>query len=317
MEPQKPKRGLSALLASTTQPQSQGQVIANAPVPVAPQSSVITADVPPSAIRPNPSQPRTHFEPEALAELAASIKVHGLVQPVVVRQLQPSEVVGEFKYELIAGERRWRASQMAGLSVVPAIIKQVFAPRDILLLSLVENIQRNDLNPIEEALAYRRLGTEFNLTHDQIADGVGKNRVTVTNLIRVLDLPSSIQEAIKNGKLSTGHAKVLLAIPDPRIQTQIAAKAQAENLSVRELERLVSWQRPTPSGSGEGASAARTKPLGRSRVPQPQLLECEHRLREHFGTRVTVEETAQKGRVIVEFYSPEDFERIVKIMGLI
>lgn len=319
MDAAKPKRGLSALLASTTpapQAQTSAPTIGQTPQAAQPVvvNSVTSADVPLTSIRPNPAQPRTHFDPDALKDLAASIKARGLIQPVVLRQLRPEEITGESKYELIAGERRWRASQMAGLTAVPAVIKQVFDQRDILLLSLVENLQRDDLNPVEEAQAYQRLAANFNLTHEQIADGVGKSRATVTNVLRILELPTSVQEAVKTRKLSVAHAKLLLTIPDAKIQAQLAAKAQGESLTVRDLERLIASdpndEAPRPS------LPARKKGSKGTRVAPPHLQEAERQLREHFGTKVSVEEGVRKGRIVVEFYSVEDFARITKLMGL-
>ncbi|HYF51946.1 MAG TPA: ParB/RepB/Spo0J family partition protein [Planctomycetota bacterium] len=309
----KPKRGLSALLAATTPAQTNNQAAPQQAV-LQTQSSVLTADLAPNEIRPNPKQPRTDFDPQALADLAASIKARGLIQPVVVRSLKPNEITGTAKYELIAGERRWRASQTAGLTKIPAVIKDVFDDRDILLLSLVENLQRDDLNPIEEALAYERLAKTFNLTHEQIADGVGKNRVTVSNAIRLLELPSSIQDAIKARRLSVGHAKVLLSIPDPKLQAQIAAKVQAEYFSVRDLERLVSGS-VLAAPSVPATTGSKSKTPG-DRIAAPQVQEMERRLAEHLGTRVSIEQTLKRGRIQIEFYSVEDFHRIIEIMGL-
>ncbi|MFH0939763.1 MAG: ParB/RepB/Spo0J family partition protein [Planctomycetota bacterium] len=306
----RPKRGLSALLASTTQG-SDSLSGASAPT-----SSVTLVDIPIASIRPNINQPRALFDPEALAELVASIKSYGLVQPIVVRQLKAEESSGEIRYELIAGERRWRAAQIAGLSILPAIMKPVFDQRDILLLSLIENLQRDDLNSIEEALAYDRLARTFNLTHDQIADGVGKKRASISNTIRLLELPTSIQEALKTRRLSIGHAKVLLGILDPKLQSLLAAKVQAENLTVRDLERLIAG---APIGSSQGVPdqvSNRKKGSRATRVAPPNIQDIERQLREHFGTRVQVIESLRKGRIIVEFYSVEDFERITQLMGL-
>lgn len=320
-------RGLSALLATTTQapivevPVSPAGAMAfqrpAAPTgPVAPDA-VMTGEVSLASIRPNPNQPRTVFDPVALEELAASIKAQGLIQPVVVRQLTPDEAKGEVWYEIIAGERRWRASQKAGLTKVPVVIKKVFSDRDILLLSLVENIQRDDLNIVEEAVAYERLAKTFSLTHEQIADGVSKNRATISNAIRILELPSGVQDALKQRKLSAGHAKVLLAVGDAAIQSQLAAKVQAENLTVRDLEKLVAWETSNapaenkpklPVKSKKGAVATHVAPA--------HLQDAERRLREHFGTKVLVEEGLRKGRIVLEFYSVEDFERITGLMGL-
>ena len=314
MDAAKPKRGLSALLSSTTQaPVSTPAMAASAQPPVI-NSPVSSGDIPLTAIRPNPSQPRTNFDPEALKELAASIKARGLIQPVVLRQLRPEEATAEVKYELIAGERRWRASQMAGLQAVPAVIKQVFDQRDILLLSLVENLQRDDLNPLEEALAYERLAATFSLTHEQIADGVGKSRATVSNMLRILELPTSVQEAIKTRRLSVAHAKLLLTIPDARLQAQLAAKVQGEDLTVRNLERLISLDTAAPTPAETGTS--RKRGTHGTRSTPAHLQEAERNLREHFGTKVSVEENARKGRIVIEFYSADDFARITKLMGL-
>jgi ParB family chromosome partitioning protein len=301
---QRSKRGLSALLASTAKNEIQ-QVNSN---------SVVSAEVIINSIRQSPLQPRTNFDSTALAELAASISARGLIQPIVVRKLRPDESSENKHYELIAGERRWRAAQVAGLETIPVIIKDVFDSRDILLLSLVENIQRDDLNPIEEALAYAKLSKDFSLTHEQIAEGVGKNRSSISNIIRLLELPTSIQDAIKSRRLSLGHAKVLLSIPDHKIICQLAAKVQAEGLTVRELERLVveassatknGIRQTTPGGNG-----------GAGRIVPPNIQDIEHRLREYFGTRVNVEEGLRKGRIVIEFYSVEDFERITGLFGL-
>lgn len=311
----KPKRGLMALLANTSQnppPTAPGVSTASAGSAAAgvPQLS----DVPIKAIRANPNQPRTNFDPAALSELAASIKAQGLVQPVVVRHLKPEEVVGEAKYELIAGERRWRASQIAGLTAIPVVVKKVFNDRDILILSLIENLQRDNLNPVEEAVAYDRLSKIFNLSHEQIAEGVGKNRASISNGIRILELPSTVQDALRHGHLSIGHAKVLLSIPDTNIQAQLASKAQAENLSVRDLERLVA---ATPEQSKPTQIRAKSKKGQRNaRVAPAHIQEIEQELREHFGTRVHVEEGLHKGRILIEFYSVEDFDRIVSAMGV-
>jgi ParB family chromosome partitioning protein len=310
LDPQRPKRGLSALLSATTQPDSPAPGVA----PVL-TSSIQTADVSVNSVRPSPTQPRSEFNPQALAELAASIKAHGLIQPVVVRRLQPAEASGEVQYELIAGERRWRAAQMAGLAAVPAVIKDVFEQRDILLLSLIENLQRDDLNPIEEAVAYDRLAKTFKLTHEQIADGVGKNRASVSNQLRLLELPSSVQIALKTGRLSIGHAKVLLSIPDPNLQRQFAAKAEAEDLTVRDLERLV--LSPLPSGpSLPQQTSDRRKGTRATRLAPPNIQDIERQLREYFGTKVYVEEGLRKGKITIEFYSVEDFARIVELFGV-
>jgi ParB family transcriptional regulator, chromosome partitioning protein len=323
MDAPRPKvRGLSALLANTTNapvvpaPVPATGVSTSAPpsIPADNPNGLMATEVPLAAIRANPKQPRIDFDPQALEDLAASIKARGLIQPVVVRQLTPEEARGEVWYEIIAGERRWRASEKAGLTKIPVVIKKVFNEREILLLSLVENIQRDDLNPVEEALAYDRLAKSFTLTHEQIADGVGKSRATISNAMRLLELPSTVQEALRNRKLTTGHAKVLLGIGDADIQNQLASKTQAEGLTVRELEKLVAWEANADANKAKLPVKNRTH--GRAKVAPPHLQEVERRLREHFGTKVAVEEGLRKGRIVIEFYSTEDFDRITNLMGV-
>ena len=323
-QPNRPKRGLGALLAATTQlpdPQTTAGVVSPAPT-----ATVSSAEVAILSVRPNPDQPRTVFEPIALNELADSIKAQGLIQPLVVRPLKPEEATGDIKYELIAGERRWRASQIAGLTVVPIVIKSVYNDRDILLLSLVENLQRDDLNPIEEAVAYEKMSSKFNLTHDQIANGIGKSRVYITNSIRLLELPQTVLDALRNRKITQGHAKVLLSLPDAKMQSHFAAKTQAENLTVRELERLtVDTLKPEasvgnmPSPRANGASSSeqpRLKSSRGTRLPSAEIQDLERRLREHFGTRVSIEESLRKGRILIEFFSVDDLQRIIDILKM-
>ncbi len=320
----RPKRGLGALLAATTQSVPQTPIgSAASDVPGTP--TITAADVAILTVRPNPEQPRTVFEPEALNELAASIKAQGLIQPLVVRPLKPEEITGDARYELIAGERRWRASQLAGLNVVPIVIKSVYDARDILLLSLVENLQRDDLNPIEESVAYEKMATKFNLTHEQIANGIGKSRAYISNSIRMLDLPSTVVDALRNRKLSQGHAKVLLALPDPKMQAHFAAKTQAENLTVRELERLTidtvkprEEEQPRVTRATDIMPAPTPRPKGSrgTRLPSAEVQEMERRLREHFGTRVTIEESLRKGRILIEFFSTDDLNRIINLLRL-
>ena len=301
-----PKRGLSALLSSTI-----GKATSSAGAG-AEASQVLMLDLPVNAVRPNASQPRSHFDEGSLNRLAASIKTQGLVQPIVVRELNRAEGSEDSQYELIAGERRWRAAKIAGLVKVPAIVKAVSNDRDLLLLSLVENLQRADLSAIEEAVAYERLAKTFGLKHEEIADAVGKSRATVTNSIRLLELPSSVQEAIKTRRISAAHGIILLCIPDAKIQSQLAAKVQAEGLTVRDLERLVSWQQ---SASKLPLVSERRKGTRNTRVASPEVQEAERQLREHLGTRVLIEEGARKGRIVIEFYSVSDFQRIIGLMN--
>jgi ParB family chromosome partitioning protein len=309
----RPKRGLGALLAATTHV-----------APAHGDANIIATEVPILSIRANPTQPRVSFDPEALNELAASIKERGLIQPIVVRPLNPGESDSGAKYELIAGERRWRASQIAGLTNIQIVVKQVFDDRDILLLSLVENLQRDDLNPIEEASAYDKLSKTFHLTHEQIANGVGRSRVSVTNAIRMLELPEAVQDALRSKKISPGHAKVLLSLPDAKMQSHFAAKVQAENLTVRELERLTigTLSEGTAEVSSDSQSDTSENGISRgrstrgTRLPSAEVQELERKMREHFGTRVKIEEGMRKGRILIEFFSQQDLQRILTLLKI-
>ncbi|MCZ7645632.1 MAG: ParB/RepB/Spo0J family partition protein [Planctomycetota bacterium] len=299
-QPQPPRRGLGALLQRTTDG-VPGQL-----PPVAMNQVSL------KAIRPNPNQPRKDFDPQALAELAQSIKAKGLIQPIVVRELPPAEVQGEVRYEIIAGERRWRASQAAGLEQAPAFVKPVAGESEILVLSLIENLQRDDLNPIEEALAYCRLRDRYQMTQEQIADAIGKSRAVVSNLMRVLELPESIQQALHDSKLSIGHAKILMSIPDRQLQLHLAAKCQAEDLTVRQLEVFALG----PEQSAAVTVVPRAGSQMKRRTKPDHLKSLEQKLCEHLGTRVKIEEGARKGKIVIEFYSVADFDRITRQIGL-
>ncbi|MBE7463975.1 MAG: ParB/RepB/Spo0J family partition protein [Planctomycetes bacterium] len=304
MDAQPPRRGLGALLQRTTggAPGTQATPATLNPTPI-------------RCIRPNPNQPRKDFDETALEELAASIRAKGIIQPIVLRELPPAEVQGELRYEIIAGERRWRASQRAGLQEVPAYVKPVFSESEVLLLSLIENLQRDDLNPIEEGLAYQRLRDTYQLTQDQVAEAVGKSRVAVSNAVRLLELPEPIQDAIRSGKLSMGHAKILMSVPDRKLQLHLSAKTQAEGLTVRQLEifavgdeEAATTETVTEETTRGPARPPRTKP--------DHIRSIERKLSEHLGTRVKVEEGARKGKIVIEFYSVKDFDRLTKQMGL-
>lgn len=254
-----------------------------------------------AAIRPNPYQPRVEFDEVALAELAASIREVGILQPVIVRRID----VG--RYELIAGERRWRAAQRAGLTLVPALVRAV-DDRTSLEHAVVENLQRSDLNPLEEAAAYRQLIDEFSLTQDQVAQRVGKSRPAVANTLRLLQLPGSVQRLVRAGELSAGHARALLALSDSELQTALAVRAVKSGLSVRDLEELVraSGRSPRPgnkrSGDQEGGKAA-------------SVLEIERLLADRLDTRVEVSLTGSKGRLVIEFADLEDLARVYQAMA--
>lgn len=252
--------------------------------------------VPITSVIPNPRQPRTDFNKDELQELSDSIKEHGVIQPLVVTDEENGI------YTLITGERRLRASQLAGLATVPVIIRQA-TDREMLELALIENVQRADLSPLETAEAYRNLEENFNMTHEEIAKRVGKNRSSVTNTIRLLRLPDEAREALVNGKITEGHGRVLLSLPTP--QSQIAAMQYVINndLNVRQTEEYVR------SLIGERSE---TKPKASRKALSPEMKQVEIRLRESFGTKVTLKESKTgSGSIQIHYYSPEELETLV------
>jgi ParB family transcriptional regulator, chromosome partitioning protein len=253
-------------------------------------------EIPISAIRPNSHQPRRGFDEEALGTLAHSIRELGVLQPVLVRPLDDGA------FELIAGERRWRAAKRAGLQSVPAIVRHA---DDAVSLeqALVENVQREDLNPLDEAAAFQQLVEDFKLTHEELAARVGKSRVAITNALRLFQLPPSIQKLVADSALSAGHARALLGTPDRAYQEQLARKAVAEGWSVRATEEAVRHRQEPRATS---ARHARLRP--------PGLLELEQLLSSHLDTKVSVEMGASRGRVTIRFSTLEDLERIYRAM---
>ena len=281
-------KGLSALLPNkaatpprqaSTEPQAQG-----------PRVGLISI----VRIEPNPLQPRTVFEPSRLQELANSIEINGIIQPLIVRRK------GDH-YELIAGERRLRAAKVAGLTEVPVIV-QDYADERVLEIALVENLQREDLNPIETAQALERLTREMNLSHEEIATRTGKDRTTITNMIRLLRLPADVQLLVAERRLSMGHARAILGLPTPELQTQLAEKAAAQGYSVRQVERLV-------------------KKISEPREPSekpfedPNIKAAIQELESALGTRVRIiEKTDQHGKIEIEYYSQEDLQRVYELI---
>ncbi|MGB9724292.1 MAG: ParB/RepB/Spo0J family partition protein [Chloroflexia bacterium] len=252
--------------------------------------------IPLNQIVPNPHQPRRKQEQEALAELAASIAAYGVVQPIIV-----TELAGNLPpvYQIVAGERRWRAAQMAGLEAVPALVKEL-SPREALELALVENLQREDLNPLEEAEAYRMLAEEFGLSHEEIARQVGRSRPAVTNTLRLLQLPPAVRERVFSGELSAGHARALLSLPSPQLQEEAMRLVLRRGMNVRQTELLVQ----------------RLLRPGRPRVQanpavQAETAALEARLREALGTRVSLKRGRKGGRVTIYFYSDEELEALL------
>jgi ParB family chromosome partitioning protein len=278
-------RGLGALIPSA---RSSSVAPAEAPeeAPVGPFS-----EIPLDAIQPNPEQPRRVFEGGMLETLAASIKVHGVLQPVVVRR------AGE-GYELVVGERRWRAARAAGLTTIPAVVADI-DPRDRLEVALVENVQRHDLNPIELAIAFQTL-SETGATQEEIGQRVGLDRSTVANTLRLLDLPKEYQEDVEAGRLTTGHAKALLGVTHTERRRQLRDRILNDGLSVRAVEELA---RPA-----ERPAAARR---GKARKPKDaNLVRIADTLREHLQTRVRINGNAERGRIEIEYFGPEDLDRL-------
>ena len=269
-----------------------------------------------SSIDPNPNQPRNHFNEDSLAELSASIKAIGLLQPVLVR---PSTTPDRF--ELIAGERRWRASKRAGLSTIPAIVR-VTDDVSSVEQALVENLHRQDLTPLEEAAAYQQLLEDFSMTHEQVAAKVGKSRSAITNSLRLLTLPPTIQQYLAEGRLSAGHAKALLGTPDRALQESLARVAVEQSLTVRGLEEAVrntvnpgaSSTTVIPKPGVTGAKPKTGTPGRINLVKEPGLHELEELLSEHLATPVTVTLSGKHGKMVVEFADLEDLERIYRLM---
>jgi ParB family transcriptional regulator, chromosome partitioning protein len=263
-------------------------------------------EIDPSAIVPNPRQPRQVFDDEALAELVHSIREFGLMQPIVVRAV-PGGPAGTPQYQLVMGERRWRAAQQAGLATIPAIVRET-ADDNLLRDALLENIHRVQLNPLEEAAAYQQLLDEFGVTHDELAARIGRSRPLITNMIRLLRLPIAVQRRVAAGVLSAGHARALLALEGgPEVQEDLAARIVAEGLSVRATEEAVTL-------ANRGDTAAPPGPRRRP-IQMPGLQDVAERLSSAFDTRVTVSLGKRKGKIVVEFGSVEDLQRIVDLMN--
>jgi ParB family chromosome partitioning protein len=247
-------------------------------------------------IRPNPNQPRKRFAPEKLEELIRSVKSKGVIEPLIVKE-------NGGRFELIAGERRFIAAQRAGLKSVPVIIKNVSSAEQ-LEIGLIENIMRQDLNPVEEAVAFKNLMESYKCTQEELADRIGTNRANLANVIRVLKLPAEVQQYLINEELSLGHAKVLLGVEDKSKVKLMADQAVRRSLSVRELEALIekSGQKKTASRQPQGASA--------------EMKSVENKLKIRFGTKVSIKGGYKKGSIQIEYYNPEDFERIIEILDI-
>ncbi len=284
-------RGLSSLIPTTppAAPEADSQV-----------PGVLRVSL--EDISPNPSQPRQSFTPEALAELAASIKEHGLIQPIIVTRADPDSPA---PYSIIAGERRWRASRLAGLKEVPVIVKDA-TPQAMLELALVENVQRSDLNPLEEAAAYETLINEFDMTQAQVAERVGKSRTAVANTVRLLQLPDEVKQAVLEGQIREGHARALLGLADDQTMVEAMKLVINRGLSVRQTEELVrrlNTPAPEPEPEDDLSSSPETRAI-------------EDRLRERLGTKVTLYRTRKGGRIVIHYFSEEELADLYeKLIG--
>jgi len=282
-------KGLSALL-----PGRSPSAAAAAP-PSEEKASSAPSRLPLSSIHANPMQPRTVFQADRLEELAASIRANGVIQPIVVRQHHEG-------YQIVAGERRWRAAKLAGITEVPVVVQDVADPR-MLELALIENIQREDLNPIETAHAYERLSRELGLSHEEIGRRTGKDRTSITNIVRLLKLPKEVQLLVAEHRISMGHARAILGLPDATTQIQIAEKAAAQNLSVRQVETLV--QELTSERPREGSGHRKEHTI------DPNVRAAVEELERALGTRVRIVELSeQRGRIEIEYYSQAELDRL-------
>ncbi len=262
-------------------------------------------DLPVTSIGPNPHQPRRYFDEEALAGLTASVRELGVLQPILVRRLSDE------RYELIAGERRWRSAKRAGLSTIPAVVRDGTELAS-LEQALVENLHREDLNPLEEAAAYQQLIEDFGLTHELLSTRVGRSRATITNTLRLFQLPPPVQKLVGEGQLTAGHARALLGTPDRAFQEALARRVVAEQLSVRAVEEAVRARNEFGGGPVSSNEAPTTRPPAKLRPPG--LLELEELLSERLDTRVQVAFGSGRGKVVIDFADLEDLERIYRTM---
>ncbi|HEY8938230.1 MAG TPA: ParB/RepB/Spo0J family partition protein [Cyclobacteriaceae bacterium] len=305
-------RGLSALLSdNSTDDRLESDVVGVAHTATDSTPAVATSptsgiqEIPVEEIEVNPFQPRTHFDQDALLELAESIKVHGIIQPITVRRL------ADHQYQLISGERRFQASKLADLKSIPAYIRSA-DDQQMLEMALIENIQRENLNAIEISLSYQRLITECNLKQEELGERVGKNRATVTNYLRLLKLPPDIQIAVRDNKLSMGHARAIINVENQEEQLYIFKKTIAEELSVRKVEELVREL----SAKSQGSTTTTTTAPAQASSASREVIQIQSRLSSHFGTRVVVKSDGKKGEIKIPFLSVEDLNRILDIFHM-
>ena len=303
-------RGLGALMGGSsgkppaTTPPPSAPVNATAPAPAKPTGEQVQR-IPVTRIVPCPFQPRKDFTEDSIKELADSIKEQGILQPLIVRARNGS-------FELIAGERRWRAAQIAGLTELPVLVREA-DDRKVLELALIENLQRENLNPVEEALGYSKLIKDFKLTQEEAAVKVGKSRVTVANLLRILQLHPDIQNYLRSGLLSFGHGRALLGITNLDSQKQLAEEVIREGFSVRETEKLVNERNQQTTGASTNNTGLATKPPF---TPDVHISELQTKLQERFGTKVLLRYRKGKGAVEIRFFNDDDLDRVLEVIGV-
>lgn len=290
-------KGLDALFSSdeVMEPQEEYMPVSEEPSSEEIKEKVQIVDI--YTVEPDREQPRKNFDPEKLQELSDSIRQYGVLQPLLVQKEKDY-------YKIIAGERRWRAARLAGLTEIPVIVKE-FTPQDSMAVSLIENLQRQNLNPMEESMAYQKLLTEFSMTQEQVAEKLGKSRSAIANSLRLQNLPEAVQKSISEGMISMGHAKVLLGLDDKAEQTRLAVRIIGEKLSVRELEQILAEKKPTK---------AKKKSEKKETEKDLATRMAEERMKELLGTQVSIKKGAKKGKIEIEYHSEEELDRILNFL---
>ena len=283
-------RGLDALFADQA-PVVQPEEAAESPAAADEQNAVVYINV--NDIKPNENQPRKIFNEEKISELSASILEHGIIQPLVVRKSSAG-------YEIVAGERRWRAARKAALKEVPCLIRK-FSDEENMLIAIIENMQREDLNPIEEAEGLNQMIKTYGLTQEEVSKSVSKSRPYITNALRLLKLPPQIQDLVTEGKISTGHARALISVTDKKLQAELCRKIIEDGLSVRKIEQLVQ-------------AAGKQKKLPVKKIKSADTIHVENELKNIFGTRVSIEQKGKKGKIELEYYSAEELNRLIELL---
>lgn len=290
-------KGLDALFSSdeVMEPQEEYMPVSEEPSSEEIKEKVQIVDI--YTVEPDREQPRKNFDPEKLQELSDSIRQYGVLQPLLVQKEKDY-------YKIIAGERRWRAARLAGLTEIPVIVKE-FTPQDSMAVSLIENLQRQNLNPMEESMAYQKLLAEFSMTQEQVAEKLGKSRSAIANSLRLQNLPEAVQKSISEGMISMGHAKVLLGLDDKAEQTRLAVRIIGEKLSVRELEQILAEKKPTK---------AKKKSEKKETAKDLATRMAEERMKELLGTQVSIKKGAKKGKIEIEYHSEEELDRILNFL---